>query len=428
LIQRAKLIFLLFLIPTLSYGQQDYQGNLIFDRGTDEQRTFILDGALEYQSTGVNMDFVNAFLFNKVIDNDLKDQVSGNLTTLNRFGFQWQGGIAVEQLADTLLGGRGKWMIGLQNRNLAGIRFPKDVFDLAFYGNAGFAGQEASLKDIQFDQYRFNQLYFGFERIWEKESQPTFVGGMAFSLYQGVSHTHLEFGRGSLYTEELGQYLDLDMQMELNATDTNNTSAFSINGIGAGLDLHLELRSKVTFSLDVSDLGIISWNNRSVFYKQDTSFRFNGYEATNILDLENGLPDIANEDSLMELANIDRGINAYDTWLPLMVSATLATEIGSKFHVVARASFRQEISRAPLIHVKATYFTGGVGNTTNTGFSLINRFGGWGGYGFGAEFSRSASADWGHMQISVGSNGLQGFIFPKGLPGSSLYLRFVAGL
>ncbi len=92
----------------------------------------------------------------------------------------------------------------------------------------------------------------------------------------------LEVGRGSIYTEESGQFIDVQAQYRFRSAD----SLLLFKGMGASIHLEgsYDPDGPWRFRLGVRDLGLIGFGRSSWEVQADSSFRFEGEDIPNLFD------------------------------------------------------------------------------------------------------------------------------------------------
>ncbi|MBP8822480.1 MAG: hypothetical protein KBH07_02405 [Flavobacteriales bacterium] len=200
----------------------------------------------------------------------------------NRLGLAVQG-TATLTWQDNLFGWE-NWMprISLSHRDLLGIRFTKDAYDLTFFGNAPFEDRVANLGPSAFEQVTFQTLAFGMEH----RTTGTFLEAGV------VNGMHLNTGKlnqADLYTAPDGRFLNLELDGHYERSDTAE------NQLSKGLGLVINLQWSHRFhglggvqklTCSATDVGFVVWGPRSLSASKDSSIHFEGMRVENIMDLE----------------------------------------------------------------------------------------------------------------------------------------------
>ncbi|MEM9023790.1 MAG: DUF5723 family protein, partial [Bacteroidota bacterium] len=189
-------------------------------------------------SNALDNDFVLGFLGNRdFIDRPTKDRISQRLDDRNRIGGEVNYGFHAsfplkKLLGDTLQGWN--WFVRLADRQHVDLRFPKDFFDLGFYGNRRFAGDTADLGDFFFNFIGYQQLQAG---LLLKHASGHRLG-WGVSLLKGERQLTVDAPEVNFFTSELGDRIEVLTRGEVQQSDTGNTSRTAFNGLGTSVDLY----------------------------------------------------------------------------------------------------------------------------------------------------------------------------------------------
>lgn len=266
----------------------------------DSSNQVIINGYGGLGSSSIPQQFLNKFIFPDFIDNDLKNKTSEKLHARNKFGGVAAGNINLlfEVNNDTskffnILG------IGFGNQLDGNLGFTKGLFDVTFYGNAPFAGQTIDLNKTSFNRLSYSYLEFSLGKSVISNDIHTSAWA-DLGLVIGHNFTDFEIGKGSLFTEENGDYLEVNLsETSLSMTDTLSTSL--VQGYGAKIDLHFSIQTKNSKLLVAAEnIGGIFWNN-TTSANLDTNFVFDGIEIDNIFQLSDSVwSEIGTIDSFID--------------------------------------------------------------------------------------------------------------------------------
>lgn len=193
------------------------------------------------------------------------------------------------------------YYIGLDFQQILDSRIDEDLTKLMLMGNAPYAGQTLNFEKTDYLNIYFNRLKFGLSKTFDKtDAQHTISGIIAFTVGQNYNHTQLT--SGSAFTQENGEYLDLNILAETQMSDTVWADVFTFAGYGASLDLDYTFLKKGHFYINfgVKNLGFISWNKAPFKSSADTTIHFSGID-------ENDIPEEFSESSLRSFVfkNVD---------------------------------------------------------------------------------------------------------------------------
>jgi hypothetical protein len=315
---------------------------------------------------------------------------------------------------DTLFGIPGASFFGsFFNRDHFNASFSKDFIDLGSRALSFFLTDTADLSRFDFTRLTYQQLQGGimFNRG---------TGGIALSLIKGQRHERVSMPAATLSRSGTLDAYSLSFLMNIWQTDRERIGFHHVNGIGASLDFFKYLNLRVNESMqnrllvEVRDLGIIGWNQRSSRYFVDTTMQFSGFPAQNLTALRDSVFGGNGEFSAEELSeSTQRG---YSTWLPAFfhiadihdINEFVTLSGGLMYRINANYGFfyylRGSYRFSPEIEVSGRLAYGGFGNL-NIGSSLKLRL-----------FRKYV--------INLGSENIEGLIFPRSATGVGAFLAF----
>lgn len=232
---------------------------------------------LEAGSGTVPSALVNRFLQAGSIDNELKQTALDRLQANNSAGLQWRQGAFVQHLVD----GQG-WWLRLENSTTLGINFSRDLFQLAMFGNASFAGTTASL-DGQLVQDNHNLLEVGRLKSWSLGGH-TVTAAPFVALKQGYSAQSGELS-GTIFTAADGSYLDLDASGYWFRTDSAYVTPTTFRGFGANAGLWLQLKAGSWLVGGRYHLQLpVNWSAFSPNFSGSVQRRWTGWDITELFN------------------------------------------------------------------------------------------------------------------------------------------------
>ncbi|MBL8001402.1 MAG: hypothetical protein JNL05_05510 [Flavobacteriales bacterium] len=268
-----------------------------------------------YDSNALLNELVMGLWRGEYLDRDLRQRTRDALTGRNRAGYE-----ASAEL--DLSFGRGLFgdstlraVIGLSSRTVMGMRFTDAVYDLTFFGNKDYVGTTAVLAPSAQEQQRYQTLGFGVQLAGRATyARLDLVSG------QYLSSVHLD--KADLYTAPDGTSLTADLDGTWLSSDTGSTTGF-VNGMGAALDLGLELRGTffgrpLTTRLRVDDLGLVRWNDRALGLTKQEVVVYDGLTIDDVLDFEGSFFE---EGQLRDSLALNAEEAAFTRWLPARLQA-----------------------------------------------------------------------------------------------------------
>lgn len=237
----------------------------------------------QFGSNAITTDFTYKFFTGQYLDESTKDAVQIKLGDYNRLGLDWNTEISFMNLNDSLLGKNWGYYLGVKNRIYADSRFNSNFYNLMFYGNRDFAGQTADFSDSYADLIMYQQFQVGFmKQLHHKNDIHTI--GFGLSFINGNFRYAGNIFNGSLYTDDLGENVELNANVEFQRTSANHMYFMANNGSGISFDLFYEGKlgqnSFVSFSLN--DVGFINWDRPGDKLTIDSTLNFSGVEIENV--------------------------------------------------------------------------------------------------------------------------------------------------
>lgn len=269
-----------------------------------------------YDSNVLGNDLVLGLYRGGTISSGVRSRSFDRMGAANRGGYLLQGR-ATYAWGDSLFG-RSNWMprISLAYTGAMGMRFAKDAYSVAFFGNGPFEGSTAHLAPGKL----FATTYQSFSMGVEDRNNGSYV---ELSVVNGQNFNAASVSKADLYTALDGRYLDLDLHGTYHRSDTAAMS-YSL-GLGAAINLAwcrtLQLfGASAKISLGVTDLGFIRWNGSTLSISKDSTIRYEGIEVQDILDLDNLVIDQA---SLQDSLGLGYRKGNFNTLLPFAAEGRL---------------------------------------------------------------------------------------------------------
>jgi len=352
-----------------------------------------------YASNSITNKFLKTYYLNGFISNELKDDVSENLRDRNRLGADFTTEIYFSHKPDSMFGLTNiGWFVGVKNINHLNAGFTRDLFEVYFRGNKNYEGKTADFSDLNYMSLKYQQLQFGLSKKTRKDSV-TYEAHAALGFNMGQQLLRINAPVADLYTAYIGEYLDVNVSGEIHNSDSLHKKLGSYNGFGFSTDLFFSaaIKNKHFYSISVSNLGFIRWNNQSTELRVDSNFRFNGVDVTSLLDFSDSVVSTISIDSTLKQPFLSkRKYNSYTLFLPAKIEVLYmrATKnqylnAGIGINYILNADF------VPEIYLRADY-------KRNRNRVVLNiSYGGYTTFGTGIFFSHNFRKGY---TISLGSN------------------------
>ena len=410
---RVIFFFLSFFFSINCSAQIEFICSII---STDSIEGFIgTSGEYVYNSNALLNPFIHGLYNGQFIDNQLKDEVSGKLKKQNRLGVN--AGYNIYYAFRNKEKSTG-FFVSLKNKEHLDTQFSQDLFNLAFYGNKRFDGKVANLDNFSFNLLKYQELQFGFVTQMGKQYKENgrLKLGLGLSLLKGEQSLVVNSKRARLFTSYNMQNIEFQYDAIVNRSDTLSKGLNTINGLGAGLELFLEIpyilqHNPGKIRIEMKDLGAIFWNTNSLTYHQDTVYHFDGLQAGNILKPKDSFFNPTYKDSaIASLFSYQK--KSYKTNIPAIFDISTTTSYGD-FQFVKGFRYMFNANYLPCYYLKANY---SFSKKTAATFSV--GYGGYGNLNFGLELNKEIGTG---FILHAGSNNIEGFIVPKLTTGQGIY-------
>jgi hypothetical protein len=372
-----------------------------------------INGSFEANSNSLNTEMIRFFLAGRYIDENMKNRSLKRMKNQNRLGMEMGAEIGFLHKPDTGFGKNWSYSVNLGYRFLFGGTFSRDAYRLGLYGNAPFLDERLDLSGLnaRFLSYQYLQTSFVKEfsgKTWHK--------GLGFGL--GVANANqffnLSLPRGSIFTREDGQYLDVDADFSFAQNDASKNRFFYPNGFGifGNLNFVMTDRKRHLIYLKADQFGMMRFNRFSSTRSLDTAFTFSGVNVDNLLNVNGNL---INEtvDSLTEGLSGRTASGAL--WLPMPGRV----ELGYSYTVLPRRLF-MNVSADYLLF--PGYLPRGTLRITGIPDPFVSvsgtlAYGGWGGLNVGLDLGFHFGQGW---HFTLGTQTLQSIAAERISSGLSL--------
>ena len=380
---------------------------------TDSSSSISIGADGQFQSNAVPHEFLHPFLFGGFIDQPMKDNAASYLKADNLLGLEFGGSLKFNSgIKQNLLGfSKAFWGLEIGTRFLSFSNYSSDLFNLAFYGNNPYVGENMALGGGRTNTLWFHEISlaggfqsegFGpFDRF-ELLLQPSF--------YLGIQNIEAQLEKADLLTETNGEFINIDFKGSYSISDTTS-DPFQFNGFGGGLDFEVKTNIGKSFlALSVQDLGVISFKNQ-FNYELDSAFTFNGYYIEDIFNIKDSLTDIASvQDSLL---NAQEGSNT--VFLPFRIGLYFEIPLVNNINWGTFVQYRLIPEYLPFVQTRIKY------QTSDELFyaALSGAYGGYGGFQAGIHLGLNLSG----VSIELGTSNFLGFVSMKTQRSQGVYAQ-----
>ncbi|MDB4534249.1 DUF5723 family protein [Vicingaceae bacterium] len=399
----AKKIIILLII-VCSCQPAFSQNNIDFFTDTTQSLSFSLGANYSYGSTTMNNDFLNKFIFGGKIERSDKDRVYKNLSSINRLGGDLNYEFKVEIPIDTFFKKTNiSLVVGLENAEHVDARFTSDLFKFTFDGNKQFAGEAIDIGGTSFNYYKLQKLNLGLVNYRYFNGQLA-KEGITLSVIKAQESKSVKIADGSIFTEEFGREIDVELDYLYLESDTANRGLSAFNGLGLSVDLFTEfiLKNGDKIYLGIEDLGFVHWNDNSLEIAADSVFHYEGVTVDNIFDLNDSLVSGLTRDSIINNLSTKNEKNGYGMAMPASVNINYTKVINDNWKINVGIYQKILSNYYPLISVNGYYYF----NPKFVGRAHLS-YGGYGKLNTGLAFSKSVKK---YFDIFIGTNNIEAYI------------------
>lgn len=369
--------------------------------GDGSYNVFILEGLADYNANTVYNELPLALRNGGFIERDLRQRTSDALTDgRNALGYlfesrlEWRGAPCIPHLPS--------WrpMIAVAFHDLAGTRFTKDQYDLAFFGNSAYQNRSAILAPSAFEQVRYQTAGAGLQH----HPSGSFI---RLDLVRGQSLSAVDVRWASLFTGEDGRVVRTSLLGDYIASDTSGGGLDRTNGSGASFSGRWNYRlprtdRPWTVSIGLDDLGFVVWNANTVNIEKDTVIRYTGWDVPNLFAVDDAL---VNEETVLDTFGLRYAKGEAMRLLPFRVTVSLTTLFDDRWSLGVGLEHRHLPGFIPQITGLASYLL-----STRCTLGATIGYGGFGAWRFGL----SARHRFGrHFLAGLSTPQVHGFLFGR---------------
>jgi len=360
-----------------------------------------------YGSSVMSNAFLNKFIWGGKIEREDKDDAYKNLSGNNRLGADLNYNFNVEIPLDSIFGKKNiSFKVGIEVLEHMDAEFSSDLFKFTFDGNKQFAGESIDIGRTNYNYYKYQQINFGFinHKYFENKLAKE---GVIFSVIMAQEHKAITVTEGSIFTEELGREIDVDLNYHYNSSDTSNNGIGDYNGFGVSTDLFTEffIKNGDKIYLGIEDLGFIYWNSNSMEVTADSSFHFEGVVVDNLFDLNDSLVSGISKDSIISGVSTSSETRDYSISLPTAININYTKILNEKWKINVGIYHKILSNYFPLISTNYYYYF----NKKFVAKAHIS-YGGYGKLNTGLALAKSFSR---YFDIFIGTNNIEAFIVPN---------------
>lgn len=374
----------------------------------------VVDFDYAANSNAAPMSMVYALLFRNQITPGLKGRTSsnlhGNMLRLEDFmktGFTYRHHIKRWD---------GEVFFSYHHRQMRNVSATQGLYELAFYGNARFAGDTVDISNTRVQNYIYNQYTGGIRKqIDYGNLQMEF--GFGLSFLQIINQQDISTKDSWIYTAEDGDTIKIKYDLSFNNAREGANTFFQRNGLGASGDIHLGFmnKDKWKLSFDLQDVGYMYFRKTPVNYSAAKYIEFRGMVLPSLINFSPQTFDTLNLDSAVRSYLPTKSNNQYNLFIPFTASVAFSKPLlNNRLVLTFGYQYRFLPGYYGYGYIKANYFM-----KKDMVLSVTGGGGGYSWFNLGVEFSKR----WKYFDLTIGSSNLLGTLIPTHYTGTGLYLR-----
>ena len=345
----------------------------------EHDRAVILEGAFDFNANSLLNEMPASLWRGEYLDGELRDRSRDALRVRNSAGYNLDARL-------TYLGPRMKaWRseLSVAHHEHMGVRFPADLYNLTFYGNAPYEARRADIGPTAYTRVRYQTIGFGARHLRQSHY-------VRVDLVLGQSLDAVDVRWADLYTGADGPLLRANVNGSYARSDTASSRTGTLNGMGLALSGRWQLplaRAKgLLLEVEAQDLGFCAWGRGSQRLQRDTTLSFEGLRVENILELDQA---ILGEQQILDTLGVRFTSASITTWLPFRLSARMRGRISGRWKGALAVDQRNLPGYVPQLA-----FTGERSFSARTDAGLTLSMGGFGGLRLGLSATRGFGTHW----------------------------------
>jgi hypothetical protein len=327
------LIFILSAFVTIDLSAQSEVGQLFginHPFSQNQKKQFLeLGNDMVFGSNGVDNVFGYKMVFGGHIESSRIEDNYDRLPRTGRTSFNSQFFFRYWDQDTPKVFNKYNVFIEIGTRYYGQSKFDKDHFGLIFRGNAPYAGEIIKGEGVSIRSTRYTNYTIGLHRTVSTDEN-TVRYGAGLSYIQLLDYTDFEIEKGSFFTEEFGQYLEMDLKYQMYRTD-RPVEAFKIRGHGAGLNAFYQktISSEKYFKFSIQDLGFAAIKDINHYVKDTSNVVYEGYKIVS----GSGDDGIINNvlDTLLNIVEDEGELKNKTVLLPGLIRVSVGKKLNKGF-------------------------------------------------------------------------------------------------
>ncbi|PHR47356.1 MAG: hypothetical protein COA32_08020 [Fluviicola sp.] len=382
---------------------------------TNTSARILINGNAFHFSTAIQNSFARKWLFGGEITDEIKESTFSEHNLYDRIGGGYR--LNIQYRSDKVLFKKRSdlsWMLNVSNETHFSSEYAQGLFGLLFFGNERFLGEEANLSNSVGSFVDYITIGGG---IHNKKTK-SFI---TLNVVLPRAYSDFYINRGSFFTSESGDKIDILLEGELNRT----ASPAYFQGLGGAISFDYNFpfgqsegnNFSGTFRVSGRNIGVYKLNSVDRI-SIDADAEFSGFSIEDLRATFNN----ENESSspITDSLNITEGNNSFWKFIPgfIQIGKVVDKHSDTKFQSFFGIRMYTSFLYRPLIFAGVDYKP-----IENFSLGAQGTYGGYGLFRLGMYGSYSAEK----FSLGLGSEDLLGLIM-KNQYGQSLVLRLLLNI
>ena len=239
--------------------------------------------------------------------------------------------------------GKGTYVfLDINERFEGNMVMPRDLFELALKGNAGFTGSTIDLSSLRGDLKYYREIGMGYSENFTNKLRLGVKGKLLFGIAgASIDNESLGIIVGDDYSHTLDADLDINFSGPVSISLDENQNIESINvddiesdevagfilgtkNMGLGLDIGAtyDLTDRIVVSAAITDIGFVKWKKNVTNLHAESRFEFSGLDLTDVINGTKTIDEVGDElvDSLENSFVMDDSNEPFTTFIPMGIS------------------------------------------------------------------------------------------------------------
>ncbi len=195
--------------------------------------------------------------------------------------------------------------------------FHKNTYNLVLYGNARYRNEKLDFSGLFYRNIEYQKIGVGIRNYFQAKTQ-CITATIDFILGDYANQFKIE--RGSIFTEQNGEFLDIDLRYERH-TSSLGAGINNPKGYGAALNINwikLFAKAKTTLCVEIRNMGLVHYGATTGIQTVDTAIHFTGIDLGAFSSVSS-FSSAGLKDSILNKFNLESREEAFNFTLPSLL-------------------------------------------------------------------------------------------------------------